>query len=264
MTFIDILNFIVSQILLQAPIFLGLVAFIGLAVLKKPLKEIFEHTTKVMVGVAAMSAASSVLVSTARSLSDIMNAKLGVGGVIPWNMPVYTTVIKLAPPEFPINVLFDATAAMILAFILNLIAARVAPIKTIYLTPHFMMFISALNVYTLGLLFPQLGDSAIILIAAFLSFMYEWLGPAIGRIYTKHWIPDDAYTVGHSETIWGAVVSWIGKRIGKPEESIETAEFPPSLSMLADYIILSFIIMAATFLGVVIVAGPEVSSKYTG
>ncbi|MEM2294210.1 MAG: PTS transporter subunit IIC [Nitrososphaerota archaeon] len=259
-----VLEFIVKQIFLQVPIFLGIIALIGLAALKRPLKEIFEHVTKVMVGVAAMLSAAGVLSTVARSIGDIMNEKLGVSGIIPWNLPAYANAVKLAPPNFPVNVLFDGTAAMVLAFVLNVISARVTRIKTIYLTPHFMNFIAILNVYTLAVLFPNLGDLVVIVISAILAWLYEWLGPAIGRIYTKHWIPDDAYTVGHSETIWGAVVSWIGKRIGKPEESIETAEFPPSLSMLADYIILSFIIMAATFIGTVIVVGEAIVSKYTG
>jgi len=259
-----IISFIVSQIFLQVPIFLGIIALIGLLVLRRPWREVLEHTIKVMVGVSAMLAAAGVLAGAARSVGDIMNDMLGVSGVIPWNLPAYANAVKLAPPDFPVNILFDATMAMVLAFILNVISARVTPIKTIYLTPHFMNFIAILNVYTLAILFPELGDLAIILISAILAWLYEWLAPAIGRIYTKRWIPGDAYTVGHSETIWGAIMSWIGERIGKPEESIEKAEFPPSLSILADYIILAFILMAATFVTIAIIAGEPIVSKYSG
>jgi len=261
---IAFIEFIVKQVFLQVPIFLGTIALVGLLLLRRPWREVIEHTIKVMAGVAAMLSAAGMLAGTARSVGDIMNDMLGVSGVIPWNLPAYANAVKLAPPDFPVNVLVCATSAMLLAFILNLISAWLTPIKTIYLTPHFMNFIAVINVYTLAVLFPGLGEIPIILISAVLAWLYEWLGPAIGRIYTKRWIPEDAYTVGHSETIWGAIMSWIGEHIGKPEESIETAEFPPSLSILADYVVMTFVIMSLTFVPIALIAGEPIVSKYSG
>ncbi|RLE64185.1 MAG: hypothetical protein DRJ38_05950, partial [Thermoprotei archaeon] len=94
---IAFIEFIVKQVFLQVPIFLGTIALVGLLLLRRPWREVIEHTIKVMAGVAAMLSAAGMLAGTARSVGDIMNDMLGVSGVIPWNLPAYANAVKLAP-----------------------------------------------------------------------------------------------------------------------------------------------------------------------
>ncbi|MHA1627033.1 MAG: PTS transporter subunit IIC [Candidatus Asgardarchaeia archaeon] len=261
---VDIFTFIVNQILLQTPIFMGLIAFIGLVIARRKTSEIIEHTTKTIAGVAIMSAGASVLVGAVKPIGELMVNLFGVPGLVVWNIPCFVASLTLAPPDYHINVALAAAFTLGLAFTLNLVSVRFTNIKTIYLTPHFMNFIAVMNVVAVSYYFPNLDLWAVVLISALAAWLYEWIAPEIGRrLATRYWIPNDAYTVGHSETIWAAFVSVLGRAIGNPEESAEKVELPGTLKVLGDYIIMAFIVSILMFVPIVLLAGPELTPSGT-
>ncbi|MDH5769951.1 MAG: hypothetical protein OEZ25_01500 [Candidatus Bathyarchaeota archaeon] len=257
----DFLVFIVQQILLQGPLFLGLVAALGAILARKRPLEVLETFTKAAAGIAVISAGSGVLVGAFKPLGDLMVKVFGFEGLIIWNIPSWNYALTLAPPSYHINVPLAGMMTLALAFVLNLIAARLTPIKTVYLTPHFMNFIAVANTVAVSWYFPEADLLTVVLIAAVAAFLMEWLVPEIARrLSTKYWIPEGAYTVGHATELFGAVYGRVAQSLGmKPEESAEKVKVPDELKAIADYVVMSLIISLGMFIPIVLAAGPELT-----
>ena len=82
---LDIFDFIGTQILSAYSIILGIVALVGLLLLKRPAHQVISGVIKTIVGVLIISAGAGVLVGGISPLTNIINHVLGVQGVLPTN-----------------------------------------------------------------------------------------------------------------------------------------------------------------------------------
>ena len=74
-----VLNWIVSNILTQASIIIALIAFLGLALQKKPANEVFAGTMKTLFGFMILSAGSSVLQGSLQYFGNVFNSAFHIG-----------------------------------------------------------------------------------------------------------------------------------------------------------------------------------------
>ena len=139
---LDIFDFIGTQILSAYSIILGIVALVGLLLLKRPAHQVISGVIKTIVGVLMIGAGAGVLVGGIAPLTNIINHVLGVSGVLPTN----EAALPFALERFG----QIGSLVMVGGFILNVILARVTKYKFIYLTGHIMLYVSLFVVIVLN------------------------------------------------------------------------------------------------------------------
>ena len=78
-------NFIIFQVLDQAPIFLGIITLVGLLLQKTPASEVFEGVIKTIVGMLILNAGADLISNTITPVMQLLNNVVGVNGVMPMN-----------------------------------------------------------------------------------------------------------------------------------------------------------------------------------
>ena len=78
-------NFIIFQVLDQAPIFLGIITLVGLLLQKTPAGEVFEGVIKTIVGMLILNAGADLISNTITPVMQLLNDVVGVNGIMPMN-----------------------------------------------------------------------------------------------------------------------------------------------------------------------------------
>jgi PTS system ascorbate-specific IIC component len=222
---IDIFDFIATQILSAYSIILGIVALVGLLLLKRPAHQVISGVIKTIVGVLIIGAGAGVLVGGISPLTNIINHVLGVEGVLPTN----EAALPFALERFG----QIGSLVMVGGFILNVILARVTKYKFIYLTGHIMLYVSLFVVIvlnaTMGLTGWQLW-----LLGTIVMGLYFTLMPALVYPGTKAITGGEKFSVGHTGdfSYWFSYVT--GKLFKKGTKSAEEFNLPKSLSFFRD------------------------------
>ncbi|MHC5250388.1 PTS ascorbate transporter subunit IIC [Enterococcus sp. LJL90] len=238
--------------LTQAPIFLGIVTFLGLLLQKKKIHEIIDGVIKTIVGMVMLTAGSNLLTSTLTPLITKLNDVSSVKGVVPQNFAVFGAVMG----EYSVSVV----SAFILAFLLNLIIVKIIPwkiFKNVYLTVHVSLILSSFLIISISSAFKWEPTSLYTIITSGLILgLYNTFSPAIPRLYSKD-MTQDAFTLGHNQQIGTFFAVKLAKLVGKPEDDAENIQLPKALSILKDTTISLAILMPAIFIGIGLYLGEE-------
>jgi len=249
--FMKIINFIVFQLLSQPAILLGLVALLGLILQKRPINQIIKGSLKTTIGVVIISAGAGVVSGALSPLGGILNHGFGINGIMPTNEAVLPFAIKN----------FGSMGALIMVggFITNIILARFTKFKFIYLTGHIMLYVS-LFVTAILVSVGNLSGFALFASGTLIMGLYFTFMPALLYPYTSKITNGEKFTVGHTGDVGYWFSAWIGKYVGKPENSAEKFKLPKSLSFFRDSTASMAVTMVIIFVIAVIAAGlPYVS-----
>ncbi|TMZ61963.1 PTS ascorbate transporter subunit IIC, partial [Klebsiella pneumoniae] len=123
-----ILDFLVHDVLSQPAIIAGLMALLGLVLLKKPIREILTGTLKTIIGFLVLGVGADVVAESLNPLGTIIQKAFGVQGLIPNNEAIVGVAVKTLGQQTAI--------IMSLGFVFNLLFARFTPFKYIFLTGH--------------------------------------------------------------------------------------------------------------------------------
>ena len=77
----QVLNFIIKNILTQAAVVVGLIALLGLVLQKKPIGTVVSGTMKTILGFLVLSAGSSVIQGSLAIFGDLFNKAFGLKGL---------------------------------------------------------------------------------------------------------------------------------------------------------------------------------------
>ncbi len=80
-----VLQFIVNEILSKPPLLVGLIALIGLLLLRKPAGEVVSGTVKTILGFLILSGGATIIITTLTPLGAMVPAGFHLQGVIPTN-----------------------------------------------------------------------------------------------------------------------------------------------------------------------------------
>jgi len=243
----QIINFLINQVFIQAPVFLGLVALIGLLLQRKSAADVVEGTAKTIVGILVLFAGIDVFLGAIIPLVTVMNKAFGVTGVIPDCFGPFGIAMKTLAQEISMT--------FILAFVIHLIIVRLVPwknFKNVFMTGHIMLFQSGWWVVVLGATLGLQGAPLIVLAAILTGILWTVL-PAMCRPFTRE-MTDDEYTLGHLNSLCIVFGTWIGKLFKGTQKSDEL-ELPGFLSIFSDYTVLLSFLMPAVFLIIGLVAG---------
>ena len=222
-----ILNFIVYDLLGTSSILVGFIAMFGLILQKKKWDKVVIGTIKTIVGFIIFSAGPSLATSSLNSFQTLFTKAFNLEGVL----PLAEAVTALAQNKFgPIVALI-----MVTGFIANLIIARLTPFKYIFLTGQHNLYLAAL----LTVIFKANGvsDGLTIGLGAIILGASAALFPAIAQRGMKKITGENEIAMGHYVTLAYALSSFIGSKVGKPEDSTEKLKLPSWLMIFKDYVV---------------------------
>ena len=243
----SILHFLVYDLLGTSSILVGFIAMFGLILQKKSWDKVAIGTIKTIVGFVIFSAGSSLATSSLNSFQTLFTKAFNLEGVL----PLAEAVTALAQNKFGSIV----ALIMVAGFIANLIVARFTPLKYIFLTGQHNLYLAAL----LTVIFKANGmsDGLTIFLGAIILGVSAALFPAIAQKGMRKITGEDELAMGHYVTIAYALSSFIGSKVGKPEDSTEKLKLPSWLIIFKDYIVSVTLSVAVFYYISAFIAGKE-------
>lgn len=243
----SILHFLVYDLLGTSSILVGFIAMLGLILQKKSWYKVAIGTIKTIVGFVIFSAGSSLATSSLNSFQTLFTKAFNLEGVL----PLAEAVTALAQNKFGSIV----ALIMVAGFIANLIVARFTPLKYIFLTGQHNLYLAAL----LTVIFKANGmsDGLTIFLGAIILGVSAALFPAIAQKGMRKITGEDELAMGHYVTIAYAISSFIGSKVGNPEDSTEKLKLPSWLMIFKDYIVSVTLSVAVFYYISAFIAGKE-------
>lgn len=251
-----VLQWIIDNILTQAAIIIALIAFLGLALQKKPAGEVFSGTLKTMFGFMILSAGSSILQGSLKYFGALFNSAFNLGS----SGGAVVASIEGINGQAMTDLGLGTEIAIVLAgiFVVNILLARLTKFKYIFLTGQALLWESTLAVVFSWFL--GLRGLPLILLASVVGGCFATLMPAIAQPVVRKITGSDDIALGHFCTIGYMVAAGVSKLVGKEEDSAEDLEIPESLDFLNDTYVSVFLVMIVFYLVTAIVAGPDKSA----
>ncbi|MGB2885898.1 MAG: PTS transporter subunit IIC, partial [Dehalococcoidia bacterium] len=251
----QVINFLIQEVFIQAPIFLGLVALIGLLLQKLDADEVLEGTVKTIVGMVILNAGIGVFLASLLPITSLLNNAFGVTGVLPDCFGPFGVAMQTYAVQISI--------AFVTAFVLHLVLVRIVRIptfKNVFLTGHIMLFNTSLAIIvgdaTLGL-----TGTWLIVFAAVMTALFWTIMPAIARPFTQP-VTDGLFTLGHLQTMDLPAGALAGKIVSSKKSS--EIELPGILSILTDYTVLLALLMPILYIFIGAVVGADQVAALSG
>lgn len=254
MDLLQVMLDVLVQVMSKPALLVGLIAMIGLILLKKPVEDVISGTGKTIIGFLILSGGAGIVSEAILPLGILMQQGFGLRGTLPVNevftaeaQDVYGTQISIV---------------FFLAFLINLLFARFTRMKYIFLTGHHTLFASTLVTGMLGLTI--LRDSPPVLlimvssgIVGFMMVFFPWLSAP----YMEKVIGSKDFVMGHFGTTTYVLAGWLGGKVGRPEDSTERIHFPKWIGFLREPLIAMGTVMVLIYLVSALAAwlgaGPE-------
>lgn len=247
------LDFIVS-LLSNAAIIAGIVALVGLIALKKSFSDILTGTLKTILGFLILSGGAGIIVNALTPFSTMFQKAFHLTGVVAEDNSLVAAVSQFLGRE--------TALIMVLAFVINLVLARLTPFKYVFLTGHMMWSFAG----TMAILLDQMGMDGVplILTGAAIQGVCMVLFPAISQPTVRRVINSDDVAFGFWGSSWITLSGWVGKLFGKEDESTENIQVPAGLSFFRDMAVFMSIVMVLIYVLTALVAGPGVVGELAG
>lgn len=243
----EFFRFLMTDVLSEPSILVGVIALIGLVAQKKSVTECISGTAKTILGFIVLGAGASLVVSSLGSFAAIFQEAFGISGVVPNNEAIVSIAQKAFGKEMAMIMFF--------AMVVNILIARFTPWKFIFLTGHHTLFMSmmvAAILSTKGLSGVTLVALGSVIVGVLMVFF-----PAIAHPYMKKVTGSDDVAIGHFSTCSYVLAGFIGSKLGNKENSTETMNVPKTLLFLRDTPVAISFTMGIIFLVTCAVAGSD-------
>ncbi len=254
-----VLNFIINNILTQAPIIIGLIALLGLLLQKKPAGTVISGTVKTILGFMVLSAGSSVMQGSLSYFGTIFNEGFGLNGM---NSVVASIEAINGQAMGELGLGGEIAISLAGIFIVNIILARVTPFKYIFLTGQALLWESTLCIVFAW--FVGLRGVPLILVSSIVGGAFATLMPAFAQPVVRKITGGDDIALGHFCTFGYMFTALIAKLVGDETKSCEELKLPKSVEFLQDTYLSVMVVMVPFYLIVAAVAGPAASAELCG
>jgi PTS system ascorbate-specific IIC component len=190
---------------------------------------------------------AGALIGALNNFATIFTQAFGVSGVIPNN----EAIVAIAQEAFG----YEMALIMFFAFVVNIVLARITPLKYIFLTGHHTMFMSMLVAVILST--ADITGITLVALGATIVGSLMVIMPAIGQKYTEKVMGTDQLAIGHFSTLSYVISGYIGSKFGDTSKSTEEINVPKSLMFLRDTPVAIATTMGTFFLLASIVAGGD-------
>lgn len=250
----EFLNVLIRDVLGNAAVLVGLVVLVGLLLLRKPLTEVFTGTMKTIVGFLIFYIGAGAAVAALGHFQTLFTEGFNVEGVLPLAEGV--TGLALA------TLARETALIMVAGFGINLLVARLTPLKFVFLTGQHSLFFAAMLAIVLRAADVGLGLTVALgaLILGFFSAFFPWL--------TRNQMPRITGTneigMGHFVTVGYALSGMVGRKVGNPEKSTENLHLPKALGFFRDYVASIALTMLVIYYVAAVAAGQSAVAAAAG
>lgn len=244
--------------IIQTPaIVLGLVALIGLTLQRKSFGQVFSGTLKTSLGMLVLAAGSGLIVGEILPFVSLFTEVFNLSGFATGSEAVVGAMQSAVP-------VIASTSALIMAigFLVNVILARISPLKYIFLTGHMMWILSVVIAFSLYV--AEFDETLIIVIGSLLQGTLMVILPAIAQPLVRKVTGNNNIAIAHLTTLGTVPAAYVGGLLGDKSKNAEDVKLPESLEFFKDTSISVSIVMGIFYLVVVILAGPKVVSEFAG
>lgn len=248
------LDFIVNQIFKQPPLFLGLIALIGLLLQRKSFNQTIKGTIKTIVGVIILAKGVDIIISAINPIAVAFNKLYAI--------PAEKIIDPMGIAKFTDTYGSTVGLVMVFAFLINLIVARFTRVKNVFLTGHILFWMSFVFV-AVGVE-SNLSGTALIVFSTIVLSIYIIVTPALIRPFVKEVTGNDSFTIGHTTVGFSLIGAYVGKWFGNKERSTEDIKVPDCLDFLRDTTISTGIVMIILYIVVGIVIGQHIRVEAFG
>ena len=240
------LNFVTS--FLSTPAFIiGLIALVGLLAMRRSTSDIIKGTLKTILGFMILQAGASIIVDSLVPFSQLFEDAFGLEGVIAEDNAIAAAVQAVLSLETSLILVFG--------FLVNLLLARLTPLKYIFLTGHMMFSMAA----TIAIVFDQMGVTgwSAIAMGCVIQGLASVVFPAMAQPFVRKVTGNDNVALGFygSSLIW--MTAWVGGKLGNKDKSTEDIKISDKLDFLKEMSVLMSIVMVAVYGVATAFASPE-------
>jgi PTS system ascorbate-specific IIC component len=247
---LQVMFFVIA--LLQIPaVILGVIAMIGLILQGKTFGEVLVGTIKTILGMLILGVGTGALIAALVPIQNMFQA--GFSGTGLTTFVTFDEGVVGAVQSGPIKEVAAAIAyTLLFGYVVHIILARVTPFKYLYLTGH-MIWIHA---GAFAILFYSFGLSLFwtVVLASIVDGAYMTFMPALAQPIMRLITGTDDIAFGHGQTLLNMLGAWVGKLIGKKDDSAENLNMPEGLNFFRDMAISISLIMLVVALIAAIVA----------
>ncbi len=227
-----VLDFIINEIFGSAPIFLALIAFVGLLLQKKGFSEILAGTFKTAIGVVILQQGTNIIISAIAPLADAFGVFNVEGGEVVESMGAATFMSEYGA---------QIGIAMVVAFGINLLVARFTKWKSVFLTGHMLYWFPF--IFVAAGVDAGLTGTTLLIVATLFTAAYMVITPNIIRPFVRQVTQDDTFTLGHPTIGLSLIAGYIGKWFGDKSKSTEDLKFSKNLGFLKEISITSSMVI---------------------
>ena len=231
-----ILDFIISEIFGSAPIFLSLIALIGLLLQRKPFGEVLAGTFKTAIGVVILSKGVDIIIGAILPLAGAFGVFSAASGE-----PIQSMGSAAFMSEYGAAI----GVAMVSAFAINLLVARFTKWKAVFLTGHMLYWFPF--IFVAAGVDAGLQGTTLVVVATLFTAAYMVLTPNLIRPFVREVTKDDSFTLGHPTVGLSLIAGYVGRWFGDKSKSTEDLNFPKGLSFLKEISITSSIVIILVY-----------------
>ncbi|RIY32765.1 PTS ascorbate transporter subunit IIC [Psittacicella hinzii] len=236
----------------QPAFLMGIMAFIGLVLLKSPVNKILTGTLKPIMGYLMLGAGASVIVAELTPLGKIIEAGFNIKGVVPNN----EAIVSIAQQVLGV----ETMSILLLGFVFNLVIAKVTKYKYIFLTGHHSFFMACLLSAVLQA--SGLRGTELVVFGGFFLGAWSAISPAIGQRLTKVVSDDDGIAMGHFSSIQYYISGYLAKKLSQfglsnPNNTFANVQISEKWGFLRDTTVTTGVVMVVIYLFTSIAAGSE-------
>lgn len=249
----NVINFLVNNILTQASITISLIAMLGLILQKKSVGQVVSGTLKTLLGFQVLSAGSSIIVGSLTYFGEIFTEGFHTQGIIPSIEAINGQAMN------DLGLGRDIALTFLAIFVFNILIARFTKFKYIFLTGQALLWMATMTTvfgYAAGL-----RGIVLILIGGLVGGIFAVAMPALAQPIIRKITGSNDIAIGHFCTIGylfeAGVAHLFGER-GEKQRSIEEIKLPAAFEFLQDTYLSVMVVMVPLYIITAIFAGPNV------
>ncbi|PKH23655.1 PTS ascorbate transporter subunit IIC [Enterobacterales bacterium CwR94] len=248
------LQFIIQDVLGTPAILVGLFSMLGLLLQKKAVSDVISGTMKTIMGFVILTAGAGLIASTLTIFSQLFEHSFHIQGVVPNTDAMAALAQK--------NYGTETAMIMVFGMVVNIILARITPLKYIFLTGHHTLYMAAMLAVILAT--GGISGAPLVIIGALILGTMMVVCPAILQPFTRKITNSDDLALGHFGSTGYLLSALVGKVVGKDSPSIEELKVPKTLNFLRDSSVAISLTMMILFIILVLIAGKEFTETVSG
>lgn len=228
-----VLDFIINNIFKSTPVLMGLVAALGLILMKKRWDDVLKGSLLAAFGMTIINLAVDILLSAV-----VPDAALT--GDIAGGSATTSDAVFLESYGGAVGI------AMVVGMVIHVLIARFTKVKTIFLTGHMLFWFPFL--FIAAGVEAGLEGAALIISSAVFSALYWSVMPWILRKYVFAVTGDNTFTLGHPSGILALIAGWVAKKVGDKSKSTEDLKLSKRFSFFREISVTGGIVMFILYL----------------